>query len=102
MNITVEQIITWVAMFLGLAGVWFRYQYKVERLNEKDEEQDRQIEAMWKWKDSHEKEAAQNREHFNKEISELRGIALVSGEQFKQIMSLLQDLKERMIKLENK
>lgn len=89
-------------MAVGFIAMWLKNQHKVERLNEKDSEQDRQHQAMWKWKDLHEKESAQIREQLHREIAELKGSQLVFGEQYKQIIAFLQDLKERMIKLENK
>lgn len=102
MNISMENIVTWIVMAVGLIGMWFKNQAKVERLTEKDNEQGLEIKDFWSWKNKHEKEANDNRERFNSQISELKGSLLVTGEQFKQIMSSLQDLKERMIKLENK
>lgn len=113
MNFSVNEIVTWVAMAVGLIGVWFRNQYKIERLEEKHKEvldrikehgdEDlRQLTALWKWKDEHEKDSNSIREEFNRGLSELRGGTMVINEQFKQIMAFLQDLKERMIKLEGK
>ena len=101
MNLSIEQIATWFGMLLGLAGVWFRTQFKIERLTEKNDEQVRQVEALWKWKDIHEKESTSFREVFNRELSELRGSVLVTNEQFKQIMGMLIDIKDRLARLEN-
>lgn len=102
MSFELSDLIPWVSTVLGIVAVWFRNQYKLERLMEKDDEQGRQIEAMWKWKDSHEKDSSTIRENFNKEISELRGSMLVANEQFKQIMTILIEIKDRLSRLEHK
>lgn len=101
MNFTIEQIVTWATMLVGLASVWFKNQHKTERLEEKCLEHERQIEALWKWKDIHEKDSATVREDLNGDIAEIRGGQLVGSEQFRQILSMLADIKERLTRLEN-
>jgi len=91
-----------LATVIGLVGMWFKFQNKVENLEREDSEQGRQLEAIWKWKDTHEKEAAQAREVFNKDISKLEGANLVTTEQFKQILHMLEEIKEKIKKLETK
>lgn len=97
----------------GLIGVWYKFQNKVENLEEarksdiektKDEriEFRRQIEAVWKWKDEHQKEYSSLREDLQAEIAEIRGSTLVINEQFKQILEMLKEIKERLTKLETK
>lgn len=93
MNVGLEQILTWGGMVAGLFGVWFRMQYKLERLDEKHSEQARQIDAFWKWKDLHEKDSIRWREEFNKETARLAGANLVFNERLSQIMSILEEIK---------
>jgi len=113
MEIQPAHFFTWGGTIIGLVGVWYRNQFKLERLEEKivdmrvlvdggSVENRRQIEAIWKWKDEHEKDSNSIRESFNKEISEIRGSMLVTNEQFKQIMTILQDIKDRVSKIEGK
>lgn len=117
MNLPIEQILPsgagLIATISGLVGVWFKFQNKVDnidnylreekvRMKEEHEELMRQINAQWKWKESHEKEAAQIRASLNKDISEIRGGLLVTNEQFKQILEALKEIKERLTKLEEK
>lgn len=111
MNIDPIHFFTWGGSLVGLAGVWYRSQFKIERLEEKQSDQrsyfddiskesTRQIEAIWEWKEKHGKESADIREHFNKEIAQVQGSLLVTNEQFKQIMNMLQDIKDRVSKIE--
>jgi ABC-type enterochelin transport system substrate-binding protein len=102
MNFPIEQLITWGGMVVGLLGVWFRNQFKTERLSEIIAEQDRQIKALWQWKDDHVKESTTIREVLNKDLAELRGSLLVTGEQFKQILNALDEIKTRITHLENR
>lgn len=105
MNIPLEQIgISGGTILSGVVAIttlWFKIQNKVENLERKDIEQEHKIDGINKWTHDHEKEAATSRENFSKELFELKGAQMVVGEQFKQIMSVLQDIKERMEKLED-
>ncbi len=101
-DITVSQLITWGVMLFGAVGAWFTYKNKVDNLQDKDIEQGRQIDAMWKWKESHDKESNQIRSEFQRELSRLEGSLLVNVEQFKQILGMLEDIKERLITLEKR
>ncbi len=100
LSVTLEQLITWACTLIGLAGVWYGMKYQIDRLKENDEQKTRDIKALWTYKDVHEKESGQTREMFFKELSEMKGAMMVGGEQFKQIMHGLDELKERMTKLE--
>lgn len=106
MNIPVEQFIPTgaglLATIVGLMGVWFKFQEKVERLEEDKQETRRQIDAFWKWKDEHEKTAMELREKFNREIAALNASMMVTSEQFKQIVSILNEIKDRIQELEKK
>ena len=102
MDITLSNIVTWLGMAVGLIGVWFRNQFKIERLEEKNNENFRQIEAIWKWKEEHSKDSGIIRDDLNKDISEIRGSILVNGEQFKQVLNLLTEIKERLTRLEDR
>lgn len=106
MSIGIEELLPsgagLITTIIALSIGWNKIQNKSERLEEKDAEQGRQIEAIWKWKDAHEKEAIISREGLNRDISRLEGANLVVNEQFKQIMSILQDIKERIERLENR
>lgn len=77
-------------------------QNKIDRLEDEKSEAKRQIEAIWDWKDEHEKNANDMREKYNRELSRLEGANLVVNEQFKQIMNILEDIKERISELEKK
>lgn len=105
MEIPVEQFIPsgagFLATIVSLAGMWFKFQAKVERLEEDKLDLKRQIEGLGKSFDTHEKEAIEMREHFNSQLSEFKGSLLVNGEQFKQILAMLQDIKDRITALEN-
>lgn len=112
MSISIESIITWVGMFIGLLGVWFRNQFKIERLEEKHdehvistekkhEEYVRQIEAIWRKADESEKEATATREKLNRDIGDLKGTVSVNSEQFRQVINILTEIKERLTRLEN-
>ena len=104
MNLPIEQFIPsgagLLATLAGLAGVWFKVQNKVDNLERKDLEQGRQIEALWKWKDDNEKDASKAREEFSKELFKLEGAHMVTTEQFKQIMQILNEIKDRLSILE--
>jgi DNA repair exonuclease SbcCD nuclease subunit len=106
MNLPIESFIPsgagLVATIAGLVGMWFKFQSKVERLEEDKTEIKRQIEAVWKWKSDHENTATELREKFNKELAEVRASMLVTNEQFKQILAILSDIKDRIDKLEEK
>lgn len=102
-----------VANTVTIVGLWFKMQNRIERLEEKKVEDQRsidrdcaemkrQIEAIWDWKDEHEKNANDIREKYNRELSRLEGANLVVNEQFKQIMNILEDIKERISELEKK
>ena len=106
MNIPLEQIGlsggTIISALAGIVAMWFKFQNKVDNLVDKDAEQGKKIEDIIKWSHEHEKEASGYRDAFNKELSKLEGASLVINEQFKQIMAMLEDIKERMGKLEEK
>lgn len=102
MNFGIENILTWAGTLFALIGMWFRNQYKVERLSEKDTEQERKIEVLLKFKDSVPLALADIKEHMTRDISELRGSLLVVNEQFRQIITILSEIKDRLSVLENK
>lgn len=105
MNIDIEQFIPsgagLLATIVSLVGMWFKFQNKVERLTETDIEQDRQIKAVWKWKEDLERDMFAVRERYNDRMSRMEGSNLVVVEQFKQIMTVLEDIKDRLEKLED-
>jgi len=106
MNIPIEQFIpsgsTLLGTIVAMTVAWNKIQNKLERSEEDRVENRRQIDAFWKWKDEHEKSAVEVREKFNREIAELHGSGLVIGEQFKQIMSILSEIKTRLDELEKR
>lgn len=102
MSFELSDLIPWASTVLGIVAVWFRNQYKLERLMEKDDEQGRQIEALWKWKDNHESSSVAMREQFNREISELRGSTMVTNAELKQMVSVLIEIKDRLSRIENR
>lgn len=102
MIVETSHLIWGVGTLVTILGGWFGFKYGLDRVNEKITEDKRQIEALWKWINQHEKEANEMRERFNKDISRLEGANLVQTEQFKQILNLLEDIKERLNDLENR
>lgn len=102
MIVETSHLIWGVGTLVTILGGWFGFKYGLDRVNEKITEDKRQIEALWKWINQHEKEANEMRERFNKDISRLEGANLVQTEQFKQILNLLEDIKERLSDLENR
>lgn len=95
MNIPLEVLIGYGGTAVTIIGGWFAMKFGLDRANEKIQEVNRQVEALWKWKEKHEEEATNMRERFNKDISKLEGAALVATEQFRQILVMLQEIKER-------
>lgn len=93
--ITLEVLVGWGVTGAALIGHVFVANYRIGKT-------ETSVDQIWSWKNKHEQDTADTKEKYQAQISELKGSQLVSGEQFKQIMTLLQDLKERMIKLENK
>ena len=106
MNLPIEQFIPsgagLLATIVTLIGMWFKFQNKVENLERKDNEQENKISDVIKWSHDHEKDAATAREQLSKDIFKLEGANMVVNEQFKQIMAMLQDIKERIEKLESR
>lgn len=102
MIVPLEVLIGYGGTAVTIIAGWFGMKYGLDRANEKIIESNRQIEALWKWKDDHEKDSNGIREHLNKDISRLEGAQMVQTEQFKQIMQMLEDIKERLGELENK
>lgn len=102
MNIPLEVLIGYGGSAITVIGGWFAVKYGLDRANEKIAEGNRQVEALWKWKDEHERDSNSIRESLNKDISRLEGSHLVQTEQFKQIMAMLEDIKERLGDLEKK
>lgn len=106
MSLQLEQVFTALSVIIAntiaIVGLWFKMQNKIDRLEDEKIEAKRQIEAIWDWKDEHEKNANDIREKYNRELSRLEGANLVVNEQFKQIMNILEDIKERISELEKK
>jgi predicted nuclease with TOPRIM domain len=102
MTVELEVLVGYAGTVITIVAGWFGMKYGLDRANEKILEGSRQIEALWSWKDEHEKDSNGIREHLNKDISRLEGAQMVQTEQFKQIMQILEDIKERMGELENK
>lgn len=102
MDLPLDHVVGYGTCVVGIVASWFGMKYGLDRANEKIGENVRQIEAIWKWKDDHDKESNLIREKFNRDISELRASHLVATEQFKQIISILEDIKERLGELEDK
>lgn len=94
MNIPGEVLIGYGGTAVTIIGGWFAMKFGLERAGEKISEANRQIEALWKWKDEHDREATEMREKFNKELSKLEGSQLVQTEQYKQILQLLEQLRD--------
>jgi len=104
MNIPVEGFLSsgpGILAMGGLVSMWFKNQNHQEILAKEASELKRQQDAIWKWKEAHEKDSYEMREKFNKEIATISGALEVNKEQFRQIIDRLQEIKERMDNFEN-
>jgi len=108
---SIGNAIVLITSIVGFIGVWYRNQFKIERLEEKHSEQHqekekehreihRQIDAFWRWKDDHVKEDTIKHENANREIGEIRGSLRVTNEQYGHILAVLNELKDRLTSLE--
>lgn len=93
--IAIEVLAGWGVTGAALIGHVFVANYRIGA-NEKS------LDNVWKWKTSHEKDANDMREKYQIQLSELKGSQLVVGEQFKQIMAILTEIKMRLETLENR
>lgn len=104
MSFELKDLITIVSgVFFGgvaIIGTWFKFQNKVENLEHEDQEQIRQITALWSWKDKHEDDHIKHREEVNREMFLLKGANISITEQLKQIILMLTEIKERLAYLE--
>ena len=113
---TTETLIGWGLTGAAIVGHIFVANYRIERNEKESTERDKSqkdalateraerrqaLEEVWQWKNNHEKDAGNMREKYQNQLAELRGSLLVTGEQFKQIMGALDDIKERITALEN-
>ena len=100
MNIPIEQFVptgaSLIATISGLVGMWFKFMNKVERPEEEKGEMKRQINAFWHWKDDYEKVASSNREKIYHDIARLDAAGLVVNEQLKNIVLILQEIKNEI------
>lgn len=98
-------IVGWFITGSMVVGLAFVADYRINRnereFKERLDGKDRDIEKVWNWKNSHEKDASHMREKFQMQLSELRGAQMVTLEQFRQIISELREIKERLTELEN-
>lgn len=94
MNIPFETLIGWAGTMIVIG---ISYGVLSFRTNQNDDN----IKDLWKWKDSHQKDVSETREKFQNQISELKGASLVTQEQFRQIMAMFEEIKERLLTLEN-
>ena len=112
-EITLGNLMTMATLVFGAITGWFTLKFQVERLKERDVDQQNLIEerhneqrikidAIVKWSHDHEREAYEQRDKFNKEISRLEGSLLVTTEQFKQVLNRLEEIIERLSRLERK
>lgn len=117
MNIPIEQFLTSgagiISTAIGLITMWNKFQNKLDnleqdriedlaRMNEERQEHRRQMEAMWVWKDGHERSASEQRERYNREIAMLEGKHMAGDERHSQVMSRLDDILSRLSALEKK
>lgn len=61
-----DKLVEAAIVLAGLVGTWAVMKYKLDSHS-------RQIEKLWDWKDSHEKEASQERLSLHQNISKLEG-----------------------------
>lgn len=114
MNLPIEQFIPsgagLLATVVGGIGMWFKFQGKVERLEDDKTDLHNKLEAAFKRidenrndcrriYDEHQKEAIFNREKTNQEIAKLEAVSLVTSEQLKNILSVLTEIKEEISEL---
>jgi hypothetical protein len=105
MNVPVETLIGWVGTGVAIVGHYFVFNYRLDQLEKKtdlhDNSDQEQFKGVWKWKNEHEREAQKNRDELRMGISRLEGANMVVNEQFKQIMNILTEIKNRLTQLEN-
>jgi polynucleotide 5'-kinase involved in rRNA processing len=100
--ISTETLITGGVLAATTVGHIFVANYRINQGEKKDDELEDAIKDVWKWKNSHEKEAVEMREKYQIQLSELKGALMVTGEQFKAIMLALEDIKDRITALEDR
>lgn len=104
MEINTTESIAFITLGMSVVAGWFGFKYGIDRLNEKftehkkddddnHSEAKRQLEAIWKWKDEHEKESTKTREHFYTAIAEVKSANLVTETKFLQVLKILEDIK---------
>lgn len=98
-------LVGWALTGAAVIGHVFVADYRIKR-NERDTEKalesvSNNIKDFWAWKQSHEKDSSDTREKLLGQISEVKGSQLVQTEQFKQILSALEEIKDRLTNLEN-
>lgn len=84
--IATETLIGWGATAATIVGHAFVVNYRVGR-NEKE------IDDIWKWKNSHEKEASDLRSQYQIQLSKLEGGHAVMTEKIQNIMTILEEIK---------
>ena len=113
MDLTTVELFSIGTAGVSIAGGWFGFKYGLDRVNEKlgehrkDDEENhseskRQLEAVWKWKDEHEKESTKIREQFYSAIAEVKSANLVTETKFQQVLNILEDIKLDIAELKKK
>ena len=111
MNLPIESFIPsgsgLLVQIILLVGAWFKFQNKVERLEEDKGKDEKKLDAAFKRidenreecrriYDEHQKDAAANREKINQEIAKLDAANMVTTEQLKNILSVLTEIKHEI------
>lgn len=86
-----------IGVFVTGAGIIGHVFVANFRINKNENE----IDKVWNWKNSYEDDAHNRREKIQEQIAEIRGSQMVVSEQFRQIMGILTEIKNRIADLEN-
>lgn len=93
--IPIETIAGWAGTVIIVAGHVAVSQFKISQNS-------RQLEKMWDWKDAHEKDIADKRLEFQKQIGGLEGKIAIHDGNYAQIISILSEIKTELKELRNK
>jgi hypothetical protein len=107
-NVDPERLITWLIFISGIMGVWYRNEYRVTRLDEKYadlkewleealSEHKRQVAAIWKWKEDHEKDASNMRLELQKQIGKVESGISLHDNQYQQILNQIESMNTSLI-----
>jgi SMC interacting uncharacterized protein involved in chromosome segregation len=93
--IPIETIAGWIGTGIVIIGHVATSQYKLNQAM-------RQLDKLWDWKDSHEKDVADKRLEFQKQFGSLEGKVAIHDGNYTQILSILAEIKTEIKELRSK